>query len=70
MGMNGQIQLGAWPLTNPNVAVPPFTGTPDELGELVEAQALSASATAPIAAVSPSRPRLVLLRVARRLLGD
>jgi hypothetical protein len=53
----------------PNVAVPPFWTVPDELdGELVEEQALSTSASAPTAPVSPSRRRLV--RLVQRVLGD
>jgi len=71
MGTNGQIQVGPCPLMTPNVAVPPFVAAPcAPVVELDEEQALSTSANAPTAPVSPSRPRLVLLAVAQRLLGD
>jgi hypothetical protein len=68
--MNGQIQVGLCPLTNPYVAVPPFTVPPcDGACELEEEQALMTSAAAITAPVSPSRPRLRLPPVARRPLG-
>jgi hypothetical protein len=51
--------------------VPPFWAAPCELVvELDEEQALSTSASALTVPVSASRPRLVRLVVAQRLLGD